>query len=298
MLIILPSAFATDMNPENVFITKSWFQTNKFIGTKIRFKDFMTEIENSIKGNEATAHNGIEYLFGDWPVDPQDERCAYVPAKFSILPVPEPLEYSYFAPGTEPTPKAYRKRRADAKEIVELNAPVIRMKAQIFKAFVERLSPELGKIFGQFSCEPYCGYVWLNKKFGALSGGIAETCTAVDMLIDTKMAFEERFTTFFALQQQRVDYFKCGGGVALSLLLSDRNTNTGKRQTLPDRLMEAARHCRREGKTLDESVAYITAQDNEFHDHQDPLGVGLKLKKTSDPVKIGRLGTIHGGGGE
>jgi len=285
------------MNPENVFITKSWFQTNKFTGTKTRFQDFITEIENSIKGNEATAQYGIDYLFGDWPVDPSDDKVADIPPRFSLLPVPEPLEYTYFAPGTEPAPSEYKKRRAHARGIEELNAPIVKMKAQIFKAFIERLSPELGKIFGKFSSEPYCGYVWLNKKFGALSGGIAEMCTAVDMLIDMKMLYEERFTTFFALHQQRIDYIKCGGAVALSLLLSDKNTNAGKRQTLPDRLMEAARHCRREGKTLVDSVAYLTAQDNEFHDHQDPLGLGLKPKKAGDPAKIGRLGTIPDGVG-
>jgi hypothetical protein len=172
------------MSSDSSFQNKTWFQTNKFTGSKARFKDFISEIKIAIKGDEATAQYGCEYLFGDWVIDPLDDKKADLPQRFKLLPVPEPLEYTIYAPGAQPTDAEYRQRGRDIARINNLNAPINKMKAHIFRAFTERLIPEIAKLFGEFSDEPHCGYIWLSKKYGTLSGGMAEmhvySCRRID----------------------------------------------------------------------------------------------------------------------
>jgi hypothetical protein len=119
----------------------------------------------------------------------------------------------------------------------------------------DRVSADMISVFNALGSDPYLAYKWLCKNHGPESQGISEKVSMCNVFIDLKMKPEERFSAFFAKFDRMSKKIGCPETLALTYLMSDRTKNTGNRQMLTDRLMDAVEDCRKLSRgTLTQSL--------------------------------------------
>ena len=262
---------------------KTEFQLRKYEGSKLHWEAFVDDIKAAIQGHAHSRDQGMTYLFTEWPVDPTDPNKFIVGDQFITVPEPMHLENSPTATAKE---KLERNKRIEA--IRSINAIITRLKAKLMEILQDRVSADMISVFNALGSDPYLAYKWLCKNHGPESQGISEKVSMCNVFIDLKMKPEERFSAFFAKFDRMSKKIGCPETLALTYLMSDRTKNTGNRQMLTDRLMDAVEDCRKLSRGYADTVAYILSQDNDYHAISEDLCIPCNPNKSKAPPAAAR----------
>ena len=275
----------------NTSTRRSEFQVKKYDGSKVKWNSFIDDIKAAIQAHHSSRDKGIKYLFTDWPKDEDNPGEYLIDSKYVTVEEPDHLEFDVDA-----TVKQRQARIRQIDAIRGINLVVTKLKAKIMEILQDRVTSSMISVFNAQGSDPYRAYRWLCETHGPESQGITAKVNSVDVCIDLKMDKDARFSAFYSEFTQHIDMIKGNDILALALLWTNKEHNSGGRQMLPDRLMKEVDHCRREQKDYESSVAYILGVDNDYHERHGaccgPKGAvarGLQAKTTREDNKAGLI---------
>ena len=274
------------------------YKNKPFNGERARWEDYHRYLRITINKQEELPENWLNYLFDDYPMDPNDATLRMFPAEFVTRVVPDPLAENASAVLQQNRNEVIRR---DEKHNEQVRKP----KAILVEILSSSVSQSLQNIFHDtYNIVPHAFYSYLKTSFGPLSNQNEDLSVAMHGIMTLNMAHTETFTSFMTRFNNKAEYLKLEKGARRGLLTATMANTQGKIQLLPDRLVKELRRVREIDMTYDEMLIWLTQQDiNQMNDGLKVIRVKKIMaetekddsKKYADKVK-GKINIVDPNG--
>ena len=254
----------------------------QFTGRKDDFTEYKQGLTSMISCNDKTSADG-KYIFEVYPEDVATVSGYRIPQQYRVIPVPVHWRATDLVvnPMTAAEKKSNEREIAEAKEY---NEPIIAMNAAILGFIYTTVNEDILKALQKFGGNPYTCYRFMAKSYGDESLDQSEQTSYWNAYIDDQMPNHATFSLALSEFETKATALKLTPTVKLLQLRTHQKNNEGKRQFLPDRLLDDLKHTERLRMSYEDTVRHLTAADNAQH---------ISNKELANPKKGDSRGNVR-----